>query len=274
VQNSVKNMKKIFLKIIFLSAVISIVYSPIYLMANDSMSLLKNQELFVDGNNHFLNGDFVMARDSYLKINEKSSVVWQNIGNCFFNEKNYVQALIFWKRSEYGASFKQMEDIFRSEEKALVALQLPVPSFWHEQFKKILIVIPKLLIQVLLFLMLVMLLSFFYRCWSVSFFYIVISCNYKVAWFLMLGIIGCSLLWFGKEQVFKQGAAIVVHQKVVAYAGPETSFHSLFQLPLGTIVHIVSNLSPKDHKPQDENMHKISYKGQLGWVKSGCVEIV
>ncbi|MCX5923698.1 MAG: hypothetical protein NTU89_04000 [Candidatus Dependentiae bacterium] len=267
-------MKKIFLKLIFICTIISVFCSRIYLMANDSIKLLKNQEFFVNGNNHFLHGNFAMARESYLKINEKSSVVWQNIGNCFFNEKNYAQALICWKRSEYGASWKQLGDIFRSEEKALIELRLPVPSIWHDVLKKILILMPKMLIQFLLFLMLILFLSFFYRCWSMSFLYIVVSCNYKVAWFLMLGIIGCSILWFGKEQVFKERTAIVIHEKVVAYAGPETSFHQLFQLPLGATVHIVSNCLPKDQKSLDQNMHKLSYNGQLGWVKSGSVEIV
>lgn len=267
-------MKKIILRIIFFSGIISIFCLPMYALVHDLKNKTKDQELFIDGNSHFLSGRFGLARESYLKINEKSLVVWQNLGNCFFNEKNYAQALVCWKRAEYGASWKQLSDIFDSEKKALVALHLPLPTLLHDTLKKIVILIPKLFIQVLLFLMLIMLLFFFYSCWSWSSLYIVISYNYKVAWILMLGIIGCSLLWFGKERVFKQGIAIVVKEKVIAYAGPEKSFHPLFQLPLGATVQVVSNILKEDQNLQDQNMHKIYYNRHYGWIEYSFVEIV
>ncbi len=74
-------MEKTFFKIVILSSII------VAFCLRMHGAHLETQELFAQGNNQFLKGHFALARESYAKINKKSCVVWQNIGNCFFNEK-------------------------------------------------------------------------------------------------------------------------------------------------------------------------------------------
>jgi len=236
---------------------------------------LESQELFAQGNEKFLQGRFALARESYLKINNKSSSVWQNIGNCFFNEKKYAQALVCWKRAQISATWHQLDQLFTAEKKTLSLLKLPVSSDVYYGVKRIILIVPKLLIQILLFLMLSLLLLFLYRCWSWSTVYSLMSCNYMVAWFFMIGIMSCSVFCWSKDEICKQGQAIVIKEQSVVYAGPERSFHKKTQLPLGYQIDVLE---------LDRNMYKVMYrqmldekhvgKRQVGWVESDSVEIV
>ncbi|MCX5924199.1 MAG: hypothetical protein NTZ68_02140 [Candidatus Dependentiae bacterium] len=247
-------------KIILLSSVVFFLYYAVFAQKD-------NQSLFSQANNHFMHGQFTLARESYEKIEDKSSAVWQNIGNCFFNEKKYANALVCWQRAQLNASWKQLGQLFSSEVLALKALRLQPNFWWQYEIKRMVMVIPKLAWHILLFLLLAYILLISSRYWYIS---SLVSHSHKATWFALFGIMICCMIWYGQARIFKKGRAVVVKEKVVVHAGPEKTFHIKNKLPMGSQVCVIG---------REQGMDNVVYKTELGktecgWIVPDFIEIV
>ncbi|MFA5998801.1 MAG: tetratricopeptide repeat protein [Candidatus Babeliales bacterium] len=247
-------------KIILLSATIFCLYYAVFAQKD-------NQSLFSQANNHFMHGQFTLARENYEKIEDKNPAVWQNIGNCFFNEKKYANALVCWKRAQFGASWKQLGQIFSSEILALKALRLPLDPWWKYEIKRIIMITPILAWQIILFVLLCYLFIVSSRYWYISSF---VSRKHKETGFVLFGILICCAIWYGQTRIFKKGRAIVVKEKVMVHAGPEKTFHSKYQLPIGSQLCVIG---------REQGMDNVVYKTELGktergWIVPDFIEIV
>ena len=87
----------------------------------------------------------------------------------------------------------------------------------------------------------------------------------RLFWFLLVWAIGYSVLWNVQQQFLKKKRAFVVKESVCVYAGPEKSFHKIFQLNMGTKVQVLN---------AQQAMSQILLDGQCGWVDSYDIEVV
>lgn len=220
-----------------------------------------DQELFLQGNSFFLQGQFSQARQSYENMLHKNSVVWHSIGNCYFNEKNNIKALICWKRAERGASFSQLGQLFKSESIVFEQLGNPYDSFFIRSMKRVLLVFPKMLMQLLLLIFLLSFLMIFYSCFvqkNQS------LCKKKYFW-LSLGaiIIVLSVLVIKEKQMLYKEA--VVLQKTPVFVGPDTTFSQKAILPSGCVVRSLD---------EKQGMMKVTSLQGSGWIARDAVEII
>lgn len=200
-----------------------------------------------------------------MNMNKLNRFGLYHLARWYFQEKNYVQTLICCKRAEKLGLLNLNERgwgiISRGQDlqnKALVALGLAVDDGWRCTLRKILLLIPQAIIKVLLIVMLILLLRMIYLYPQKN-----IS-KIKLFW-LLLGVIFCSIIWYGHHQIFDKKIAFVVKDSAFVYAGPEQSFHKIFQLKLGTQVQLL-----KSH----EKMSQIATNGQSGWLISDQIEVV
>lgn len=87
----------------------------------------------------------------------------------------------------------------------------------------------------------------------------------KKFWLLLISIFLGSILWYVQTENLKKKRAFVVKESVCVYAGPEKSFHNMFQLSSGTSVQVL-----KTH----HEMSQILVNGQKGWVFSDQIEVI
>ena len=225
----------------------------------------KDQLLFSHGNECFLRGQFSEARNSYEKIETKSLSVWQNMGNCFFNEKNYACALLCWKRAEFGANWFQLGILFSSEQKAKNMLHLVSDAWWKTKLKRFIFCVSKKIVLNSLFCVLLFLLFFLYRCWNWSSKFGFAKCNCKIIWILIFGIITLSFMWWQQKQMFCLGRSIAMQSNVIVYAGPDITFHQKFKILQGEELYIINT---------DTKMYKVVYNNKIGWVERCAIEII
>lgn len=224
------------------------------------------QELFLQGNCNFCDGNFEQARQCYELIPHKNSVVWQNLGNCYYNENNGAKALVCWRRAQKDAGFNQLEQLFESEQLVLKKFDCPCDGIFMRGVKKIILGMPKVLLQLLLILLLLLFLYWFYQCLvNKSNAYQLLPCRKRYMLLLVLSIVIFLLLLGAKEKFLKEKQGVVIHDKISVHAGPERSFHKKIELPLGYIVQVVDE--------KEDMMKVVSDKGS-GWVISTDVEIV
>lgn len=221
-----------------------------------------NQELFLQGNNYFLKGNFNKACDCYEQISEKNSAVWHNMGNCFFNEKNNIQAIICWKRAERNASFRELGKLFNSQSKAFEQMHLSYDGFVMQKIKQVCMIVSVIQLKILL---LVFLLLFLYVCYYCFLQSKRLSCKKRYIIGLLLGIMSMVFALYLKEKWLHKKEAIIIHEKVPVYIGPEVTFSQKTILPLGCVVEVLE---------EKQGMIKIIYPQVCGWVSSQNVEIL
>lgn len=225
-----------------------------------------HEELFLQGNSNFLKGNFKAARNYYEQIEPKSSAVWHNLGNCYFNESNKLKALISWKRAEKGASFSQLKKLLEAENRVAEQMHFSHSSATMLKFKQLLTGIPFIFLQLILLLLLLLLLCLWYRCFKKSKIYLhLLQCNKKYALMLIAGILALLLIIATKEKYLHKKEAVVTQDKAAVYIGPEVTFSQKTVLPLGCIVQVLE---------KKENMIKVRFSQGSGWVLLDNIEII
>lgn len=238
----------------------------ILLLMSAFLPAQSSQELFLQGNKHFFNGQFDKARQCYEEIPEKNSVIWHNIGNCYYNENKCSKALVCWRRAQTGASFQQIGQLLDLEKIVLEKYHFPCDGIFMKSLKQIILSVPKLLLQFLLLLCFLFFFFLFYKCYlqkgqKTS----RLLCKKRYFISLLLTTVVFMLLLGAKAKFMKEKQGVVTTQKVAVYVGPETTFHQKITLPESCIVQIL------DEKP---GMFKVVCSEGAGWITSDAVEIV
>lgn len=227
--------------------------------------VVSNQMLFDQASECARRGDFVQACTMYDHIQPKNSVVWHNMGNCCYKQKNYVKALVYWKRAQRHATFRELGQLFESEKKALKDLGVAVPAWWQYEWLRCMTLIPTIALQLLLLVFLILLCILMYRVSNNS-----IKYNKKRTLFLIIGIVIISFLWVFKNRTLEKKRAFVVKESVLVYAGPEKFFHKISELPRAVEVEVVQNRQAMSQIL----VHKHDGSQLLGWIDSDCIEVV
>lgn len=221
-----------------------------------------NQELFLQGNNYFLKGNFNKALDCYEQISEKNSAVWHNMGNCFFNEKNNVKAIICWKRAERNASFYELGKLIDSQSKAFQKLDLSSDSFLQKKVKQFSMIVSASVLKIIL---IIFLLLFLYACCYHFLQLKRFGCKKQYMIWLLIAIVTFLFAINQKEKFLYKKEGVVIHEKIPVYVGPEITFTQKALLPLGSLVQVLE---------EKQGMIKVIYSQGSGWISSYNIEIV
>lgn len=225
-----------------------------------------DQECFLQGNTCFLQGQFDQARQHYLAVADKNSAVWHNLGNCYFNEKNGVQALVCWKRAQRGASFNQLGQLFDAQQQVLEGLQCPCDGIFIRGVKRVILGFPLILMQIILLLLFIIFVRLFYQCVmnrnSQSY---ASSCKKRYFILLLFSIVVMMLFIAAHRKFLLEKEAVIMQQKVAMHIGPETNFPQKTTLPLGCVVQVID---------EQQGMIRVTCPYGTGWVVRDMVEII
>jgi hypothetical protein len=148
--------------------------------------------------------------------------------------------------------------MIKNMETLMTILQLDQPSWLLLQLRKILIFIPTFVLQIVLIFLLFKICLLIYHA-----FYKPIR-KRKLFWFCFLTVT-FGFLIFKQQKILQTKVALVVKEFVFVYAGPEQSFHTIFQLKSGTYVQLLE---------KQENMCQIMTHGHRGWIETDSIEIL
>ena len=222
---------------------------------------LTSQELFLRGNLLYQSDDVKGARQSYEKINQKGAVVWYNLGNCYFSDGNYVQALACWLRAQktapqklYKLIKKNLDILYKKQnifseptfyQKVLQQIDFFISfyslAFWQFVF---------LVFWILLILLLVWM-------WRSRHYFFIVS--------LIIICVGSGLLLYRKYFLMTRVLGVVKIEKTLIFSIPDKQAHSRGVVPLARYVQV---------DQQNDNWYRISYNSLSGWVDASSIEIV
>jgi len=68
-----------------------------------------DEELFLQGYEHYHKQEYAQALDCYQRIKRKGRATFHNMGNCYHYLKKSPQAVACWKRAQQGASYHEYD---------------------------------------------------------------------------------------------------------------------------------------------------------------------
>lgn len=182
------------------------------------------QESFLEANQFCKAGEYVKALDIYEKINHKGSVVWYNIGNCYFYQKKFPKALWAWLHACKGGD---QNVIINSKYNINVTQNLLDIKAQADYYPEVDFLIWQLLVLLIVY----------------GLFLILIKKNNGkrglqwLLFFIEIGIFGTTF-WYNKE--LKLRYAVVQHEANL-FAGPNAHYHDLGHLVGGQIVKVLKH---------------------------------
>ncbi|MGE0206854.1 MAG: hypothetical protein AB7R69_03315 [Candidatus Babeliales bacterium] len=99
-----KSIRKLYIKIFCLGLLVL----PNFVHAHN------NQELFLQANLAYQQGDFDQALRLYEKINNKGLAVLHNMAHAFYQQGDFVNALLFYKRAQKTADVVLYDELEKS----------------------------------------------------------------------------------------------------------------------------------------------------------------
>lgn len=215
------------------------------------------QELFLQANKAYEQGDFAGALRSYQSIKKKGPILWYNIGNCYYHQHDLARAIASWQRALKNASASLAHDV---EHNCAVAYQKLAkeyhPGRWDNSFLKY--HLPLLMIQFL-----------FLFCWL---FLCILIWRWRKSWHIyVIMILLCItvlytgiMLWYCYErQTTIYG--IVIDKTAPVYIGPHTQYHVIENATAGDPVQLIERRS---------SWYKVTKGGVVGWMPSSAIEII
>jgi tetratricopeptide (TPR) repeat protein len=214
------------------------------------------QENFLRANAAYNKDDFKSALASYQLIDNKGAAVWYNMGNCYYHQERYSDALVSWKRAlkNGGAFLQSMVDRNCQNVYQKLGITLPtsffnfltqtINSFSLMQWQMI------FLIFVYIFLGLFIYLQRKKRFFTQLFFLILVCLNGT----------GLGIKYWMSTYVI----AVVKHESYLV-AGTDERFSKLGSLEVGHEVIV---------KEKRDQWSKIESNGQTGWVLAENIEYI
>jgi tetratricopeptide (TPR) repeat protein len=121
-----KTVTRIIMKNIFLMIIMIIL--------NTSLHAQNNQEIFLQANQAYQKNDIANATALYESITNKGVAVCLNLGNCYYHQERFVDALVCWRRAQQHYEFP----IYQAAQQNIAKL-LDIHNIKHKQtvFEKI-----------------------------------------------------------------------------------------------------------------------------------------
>lgn len=199
----------------------------IFLLLNLPNCLAKTaQEAFLHANQLCTGGQYAQALEIYDAINHKSGLVWYNIGNCYFYQKELVKAIWAWLQA---CKMGQPDVIVNAQHNIAVAqnlLDIKAQAGYYPRVDLLIWQLLALLVVYMLFALLIKMRQ--------------IKRLLQILLFLVeIGIFGTTF-WYLKELQIEYA---VVQNETALIAGPDRHYHVLGQLVKGQIVKVLKGCS-------------------------------
>lgn len=213
-----------------------------------------NQELFLQANNAYQEGEFAKAFLLYEKIPNKSPEVWFNMGNAKYKQDNPVEAHVFWKYAELHANPLLNQAIKANIEMLQKKLSLEIYSdFWLiKNLKELNRHFSLIIVQLLFLLFWIMLL--------------IIGYKFSKKRLIILFGIGLIVLILGLMLKIKYDR---INQKIVIakidtnlYIGPSENFAQCGGVKKAQDLQI---------KEKSNGWFKVTTKNCLGWIPAASI---
>lgn len=217
-----------------------------------SIDTVRQAHLFFEQN------DYQKAVELYQSIENKDATIWFNIGQCYYAQEQFFDALLSFKKAQktsYGFRYLTIEEHIKKVEAHLQLLKSQSTiSIIFSAVKKYCLVVPPIVWQVIfifLWYLILALLWLSYKIFDKSF----------VALLFCLMISGGGLTVFYTTMHSRQ--AIAKYSDVALYAGTDERFFKKAVIALGEPVII---------EKSDNNWHKVTCSAGTGWLDSDKIE--
>lgn len=233
----------------------------ILIMINYAPAAPTQQELFLQGNKEYKDGNYEKALHYYEKITHKNASVWFNMAAVEIKRENPLFTLLYAHRAQKNAPYalyNRCEDLCK---KAYAMLGNKLPTDTYTSLQQIMhsFIMPhstRILQVVSFFIFSVFLMLSYYWLIRKRHILFVFSCC------LLLGIlVSLYAIMAYKETRY----ALISKMDTPFYTGPDTNFHQQGSLKIGTLVQ---------QKKHHAHWVKIQCNNQAGWVQQDAVLLI
>lgn len=205
-------------------------------------------ESFLEANQFLKMGKYGEAQNIYESLEHKNAVVWYNLGNCYFYQKNWSKALWAWVHA-YKAGDKQVvENSQYNIDATQKLLDIKNQSDYYPKANFLILQLLALLIVYGLFIFLIQ-----------------TNSNkkplQKLLFLIEIGIFGTTF-WYSNQ--LKIVYAVVQHEANLV-AGPDLHYHDLEHLAVGEIVKLLN---------QNTEWCYVKHRQMQGWLKKNNLLII
>lgn len=225
----------------------------LFLALATDLGAARQREQFLRGNKAFEDGNVEQALTEYQEIKSKGPVLWYNIGACYYNQDNLVNALVAFKRAQSMA------------DGALNATLLPLIDDINVKLSRprrgeLLEIAETCAAYLSLFWLQIVLLLIWWGYSALVWFKVSGVKKIKIGLILVLLLLASltGLIWW----VTSRDNGIVVEESTL-FVGPNMEFHSLGQVEPAEEVRLL------DH---NKAWYKIKSRAGVGWVPKEKVE--
>lgn len=214
-----------------------------------TLPIKANQELFNQANHHYKEQEYERAYELYEQIEPKNAVVWINMGNVAYRKEDYLHSLICWERALRVTKSSRLQDMCHHNigcAKKALGVSLPQPLYKNIYLRWFIVL---MILAILAYLV--------YRC--------IVKREIKIALvitFLLTDVM--AYRWYNQSKRATEQTALTT-ESTHLYAGPDTMFHVLAQVPS------VSYCTITDTK---NSWYKVSCLDTMGWISMDAVEVI
>ena len=178
------------------------------------------QETFLQAQKHYQEGNTTKALELYQSMPHKGMSVFYNMGNCYYMQKNFPQAVVYWSRAQKDSSLSEYKILQSYIQQAYKEAGVPYNmTGWRNVYNMIMYATTYVSLVVWQVLLLI--------CW----FLLVFRSNFWVRWrrYGRLTIVGVTFaLLIGVNYVnyrnYSYPKVIVTKKSISVYAGPGADY--------------------------------------------------
>ena len=227
-------------------------------LATSIFAKQNDQEVFLQANSFYKQGNFKSAYELYKKIQSPGARVNYNLGNCAYKLKDFGHAMLYWKRSEKDWGFFNRSELIQNIDllKQQLSGNRETKNNLFESFRFYKNYSLSLLRSAPLFGVQILFLIF----WMICFLYIRFLFKRKKKFLILLLFVFMAFLgglFVMRYSLDFKHYGIVLSEKAEILSGPGNNFQMLGILPQTSQVRI-QRLS--------DNYYKIKFQRLIGWV--------
>ncbi len=230
------------------------------LLQSSIIVCMEDDENFVKGNHFFTKGRYDLACDAYQKVENKGFSTLYNLGLSYLNQADRAQAIVWTKRAEKHANFKELTELYDLFDCMNRQLDSDYELSWSEQFaiffKKCILSVSMLLLQILLLLAIMLVIYCYHKRFLIR--------GKKILGVLFLYSLLAGIWWY-KNQLMQQKIGIIIKKNIDVLAGPDTSFYKKVELHECDEVKIVKS---------QPGYYQIQVEQVVGWIHDKDIELV
>jgi len=218
------------------------------------------QEDFLAANQLYEKGEYSAALTRYNGLSDKGYGVYHNMGNAYYKQGNYLQALVYWKKAQRLAHGGQVRAVLESIKKAEEKLRIPSDSFSYQVayfLGPYISYVPMLVVQALWLLFILIFLVSLVKCRGYTRILHAAFCS------IMLISFGTTILL--KRYTQCPEGVLIAEKSVSLFAGPNDQYHQVAPIAKGNLLYVCQ---------QSDDWYKVTCGSKAGWISSSAVIVI